>query len=473
MHVVLVQPPDSAEADASGHVHERLAPPWDLLCLQAFLRARTGHHGHLVDARLFSHFEADFVAAVRRVPAPRILVVHARDVQIGEAMAVVETTHRHFPDTPIALCGPYASAHPASAVALPHVQFALAGDPEPILRSLLDFLHVPNRLRQTPGLAVRGGGGVAPAWLPDLAALPAPTWEGVAWTAYHTTVGGGLTGEMRLSRGHSGSAFDRAIGGADQPLRFWPMDRMAALLMRCAHKGVVEMEIADPPGVWTPDRIRAWCHALIRVHNTQPWSFQSPPRQFSAAEIETLIDAGCRRLALVLPSCDPDLLKRFECLHDRRRLKAAWQACRDAGLAVNLRLWVGGPEERRGERDRIARFVRALGFPGFVAQPFPFAFDAPLCREREPDGRTPTLEEWIAWSHEPWIKTRPVPAWGGADGADRTAATCAAVVQRVTRSPLHRLKRAVARWRGRSLIEDLEARMVALFHRPAPPPGQS
>jgi hypothetical protein len=469
MQVLLVHPPDTSPSGAARAALDRMAPPWDLVCLHAFLLARTGHVPHWVDTRLFSRFEADLDETLRRIAGPRLMVVHTRPLHLAEAMAVVETVHRRAPDVPLALCGPFPSAHPQQAISLPHVNYVLAGDPEPILRALLDSLHAPNRLRQIPGLYVRGSGGQGPAWLPDLAALPLPTWEGPPWNAYRTSVGGGVAAELRVSRGHTRSPADRAAGGADEPLRFWPFERLAPLLQKCAHKGATEVMIADPPGVWTPDRVRAWCHALVRAHNTHPWSFSCLPRQFSAAELSDLREAGCRRIEFILPSCDPAVLQRFECLHERRRLAAALRAVAHEGLQLMVRVWTGGPEERTGERDRIVRLLEAVHYPAFQPEPFPFSFDSPLARERAADAADLTLDAWMAWAREPWLQARPVPAWGGAAGDRAAGETCRYVVQRIAGSPRRRWQRWWSRWRSRSLIDEMESRMLALFQKPAPP----
>lgn len=471
MQVILVHPPHTSTCEAAGHADESLAPPWELVCLHAFLRARTGHVPHLVDARLFSDFEREFSQTLQHVPGPRLLVVHARALHLAEAMAVVETAHRHAPDLPVALCGPFASAAPDECIALPHVSYALAGDPEPILRGLLDALHAPNRLRQIPGLHLRGVGGTGPAWLTDLSSLPAPTWDSPNWIAYRSGVGGGVTAELCVSRGHTGAPADRAIGGAGQPLRLWPFDRIAPLVQKCAHKGATELHVADPPGLWTPDRLRAWCAALVRTRNTHPWSFRCLPRQFSAAEIADLVEAGCRRVEFILPSCDPDLLRRYECLHEKRRLAAALQSAAAGGLGVRMRIWVGGPEERAGEAVRITRMLGILGHPAFVPQPFPFAFDAPLARDREAPAGTPTLGTWLAWAREPWLHPRPVPAWGGEAGEQAAEAVCRKVVDDVLGNPVRRWRRWWNQWRHRSLIDNIETRMIALFQRPGTPPG--
>lgn len=471
MHVLLVHPPESVATDAQERVRPRPppAPSWLLLSLLTFLRARTGHQGHLLDARLYARFEEDYSAALTRTGSPRVVVVQADDLHLGEVMAVVEATRRRAPDAPIILCGPHPSAYPQHALALPHVDFALAGDPEVPLRQLLEFLHVPNRLRLVPGLISRVTTAPAAAWLPDLSVLPVPAWDGPAWPAYESTIGTGVRAEMRISRGHSGSAADRASGEASQPLRFWPLDRLAANMEKCAHKGVVEIMVNDPPGLWTPDRLRAWCAALQRARHTHPWSFRSLPRQFSPAELDHLADAHCAAVEFILPSCDPALLERYECRIEPRRLPQLAGDLRRVGVETRLRFWLGGPEEGRGESARVRHWLDRAGATPVVLEPFPLHFDSPLYRQLPPSHPHPTVEGWLAWSRDPWMNTRPPATWGGHAAASALAREMEALQQHGVRSPAQRLRRYRAWWRNRSVVGEMEQRLIGLFRRPTRP----
>lgn len=462
MQVVIVQPPDPPGVNPAVW-----SPPWDILSLLTFLRERTGHLTHFVDGRLLVDFGHELTRAVQSLPAPRLVAVHASDVNLGEVMAVVETLHRALPDTPVALFGPWPSSQPRAAQQLPHVRFVLAGDPEPILRSLLDFLHVPNRLRQIPGLVTREADAGAPAWLPSLNSLPVPAWQGIDWAAYRSARDGTTRAELRVSRGVSGLPADRACAGKGQPLRFWPWDRLAATLEKSAHHGIVSVELVDPPGVWTPDRLQAWCRALIRQRNTHAWSFTALPRFFSEQELITLADAGCRRIHLVVPSCDPAVLARYECLDDPRKLRRVLEAFAAQEIRTDLRLWVGGPEESAGEARRASRWIRLAGYPSVQLHPFPLSFDSPVFAAGATPPGTPSLESWLDWSREPWLRERPVLFWGGAEGAKRAAQTCEEVQAKVTRNPWRRLRRRWDLWRGRSVADDVEQHTAALFQRPA------
>lgn len=218
MIVVLIEPPDSPPAvrEKSGaERHSRsVAPPLAMLCVQAYLRQHTRHFCHVLDCRIYSDVERDLPAALGAIENPSVVVVNTRTLGLGETAAVLDIVKRRLPRAVTAICGPFPSRFPQHAAVLTQADYALAGDPEPILRNLLDYADVPQRLRRIPGLLARGQPEVVPYWLPDLKSLSLPDWNSFFWGAYQS----GLThqplqAEMRLSRGHTHTPADRAFGG--------------------------------------------------------------------------------------------------------------------------------------------------------------------------------------------------------------------------------------------------------------------
>ena len=94
MHVVLIQPPDGAAAVASLRFSRRnpatLAPDWNVLCLQAYLKDHSRHLSTIVDCRLFTDLELELEHAVNAVTGPKIIAVHTSTANIGETAAVLE-----------------------------------------------------------------------------------------------------------------------------------------------------------------------------------------------------------------------------------------------------------------------------------------------------------------------------------------------------------------------------------------------
>jgi len=291
MNVLLIQPPEPPQPAEPVYLARQqpppISPPWNLLCLRAYIRQHTRHNAELLDCRLFSDVGPELIQAVKAIDAPKILVVNAVSHALGQTAAILNIAKRAFPEITIVLSGDFPSLFSGHVTSIPGVDFGLAGDPEPILRNLLDYMDVPQRLKLIPGL-IRNGGN-KPYWLKNLGGLSLPSWDGLVWNAYKSAqTPYSITAKARLSRGHTGLPADRAFGNAHEPLRFWPMDRLAGTVQRCAHLEVTEVQLDDPPGIWTPRRLRNWCLALQKIRNTQPWSLNMLPTTLTEQEADDL-----------------------------------------------------------------------------------------------------------------------------------------------------------------------------------------
>jgi hypothetical protein len=459
MHVILVQPPATIAESSTMPPREPPVPPWDLVCLHSYLLSRTGHQCQLFDARVHPAWVAALEQQLPYDTRQVVFVVRARPFEWPAALQVLRAITTLAPGSLRVLCGPLPTDLSAACARCPVVDAVIAGDPELPLRALLENRYATSRLRQIPGLALRGDNATA-VWAPDLDYLPPPAWDRLPWKSYTTHAQGGLRALMRLSRGHPGQPADRALGGASEPLRFIPMERLAATFGKCAHLGVVETLIVDPPGIWTADRLAAWCGRLLDLRNTHPWSLQMMPHLLSPEEGETLREAGCRRVELLLPTAREAELARYGVRGDARALRTVTRTLAAAGLEVLVRGWLGGPGEERGERDRWEALLRQLDFPPVRFQPFPLALDAPLMRELGTPSPLPDLASWVEHVDE---QAAPVMAWGGAPGHQRAVASCAALTVYARESWAARWSRLWTRWRETSVIDQLEQRSSALL----------
>ncbi|MFH0880398.1 MAG: hypothetical protein V2A34_11850 [Lentisphaerota bacterium] len=450
MNVLLIQPPDeNRPVDPVGNLYGRSPsrpPPWNLLCLRSYILERTRHACSFVDCRLYLDLEPNLVEAIRNNPSPRILVVNASSTGLGQAMAVLEIAKRHFPEAKTVLCGQHPSAYPDHAAQLPRMDFALSGDPEPILRNLLDYMDIQQRLLRIPGLVIpQRGEPVQPYWVNDLRSLSLPDWQGIFWPAYQAGGGGPRAlcrAEFRLSRGHTRFPSDRAFGAFYEPLRVWPFDRAATSLFKSAHAGVTDVMVADPPGFWTPERLTQWCTALLNVRNTQAWSLQMLPTHLDDDTLADLESSSCSRVEFIFPSTDPVVLEKYGCAISPAEMGAAAHYMSRFNLDVAFRFWVGGPEKTPDEESRILRTIRALGYRKYILEPFPFQFDTPLYRVYSRLNTVPQLEEWLQWSMDPWLLEKPVPLWGGKEEADALKAS----LEEIHSSIQHNPWRFIAGW---------------------------
>lgn len=420
MNVLLVQPPEPPEPiktiGTTMASAELLAPPWALLCLHSFLVERSRHTCRFFDARLSNDVEADLANHIQTTPAPRILALPVTTLGIGPVSAMVDMAKRCDPDLIVVAFGQHPSQFPEAALTLPRVDYALAGDPEPILRNLLDCMDTPPRLHRVPGLIFEGKTDLAPYWLEHLRGLVPGDWSGIFWDAYevglaHRT----CRAEIRLSRGNAHCPSDRVFGNAHEPLRIWSFDKLAARIMQAGPHGIQEVFVNDSPGFWNWERLNQWIEALQRVRNTQPWSMRILPAALDEETIKRLAFVGCRRIKILYPSCDMELLAELDVTATPPETAEMIRMLQANGIAAQVRIWLGGPEEAPGEEERVLKVLRTLDPDEYSLTPFQFLVDSPDYRRLARAYDAPSLETWMRWARDPWTQERPLALWGGTE----------------------------------------------------------
>lgn len=467
MNVLLIQPPDPPpavpdESPANGQPRS-FSPPWALLCLRSYLLEHTRYTCEFIDCRLLRDLEEGLVSLIRGTRHLVLAVVNTSSLGLGQAAAVLDIVKRNFPGLATAICGQHPSEFPEHGSSLPRADFSMAGDPEPILRNLLDHLDVPQRLSRVPGLACGEGQVPTPYWLDNLKSLSLPDWQGVLWPAYRRGPDSShCQALVRLTRGHTRLPADRAFGNKSQPLREWPLDRLALTVQKAGSAGISEVLLVDPPGVWTPERLDSWCRALHRVRNTQPWGARFLPTLINLSTLDLMRIVNCRRIEFLFPSCDPGVLRNYGCVLTPAEILDGMRQLNEAGIEVHLHFWLNGPEEGPNEADRVSSLIRALEFPPYSLHPYPFHLDSPVYADYANAAAT-HISDWVQWSRDPWILERPVSLWGGAAGAERFARECAIIHRTVRRHPWRVLRKAIRALRTTNWIEVMEDRALGLL----------
>lgn len=451
-HLWLIQPgeppPPVLPIDAAGGRTIRFAPAWDLLCLQAFILDRTGYTCSLVDIRLHDSIAKAFAeggAGHATTPfANMMAVIYTTTQHLGPVADVIRYLRTEHPDMAITLFGPHVNAYPESLDQLPKVDFGLRGDPEQILRHLLDALDVPHRQRLIPGLIRPGEPSKPPHWMKDLRGLSLPDWQTAHWQDYFQDSGmRGAHVEARLSRGHPGTPADQPWGGKDEPLRVWAMDRMARTLQKCRGQAIEEVFFQDPPGFWSDETLKAWLDELRYLRNTQPWAFQLIARDLPDALIPELALQGCLRVELIIPLLPTPQQGSLGYTLTDPQLGDLINRLRASAVDPQLIFWIEGPWPCPDETAQILDKVKQFGRPPFAVYPFPYHLDAPLLAHpsiASATTRPPGLEDWIHWAREPGTPP-PLPLWTGSAGAHRATATLQTLQRRIARDPwriLHR-----------------------------------
>jgi hypothetical protein len=471
-HVWLIQPQDPINAvapiDAAGGDTLRFSPSWELMCLQAFILDRTGHTCTLIDIRTFESM-SHALNKLNNPPDPRsdgIVVIFTTTHHLGPVGSIIEYVDRNFPDLLIVLCGPFVNSFPDALRLIPNVDFGLCGDPENILRNLLDFIDIEHRLNLVPGLILPNQPAKQPHWLSNLQALSLPEWYRINWNLYQSTdVLHLLRAEARLSRGNSGTPGDIACSSPGEPVRHWSFPAMAQSFQKCAGQGIYEIYLNDPPGFWTDAHISEWCRQLLVFRNTQPWAIQLIPRTLPDGILNSLAENSCHRIEFIIPTCDESRKSDFGITISDHEFLALLEQLAARNIRAELIYWVHGPGENINEAERVLRHLTTLHYPKFAVYPFPLNHDSVLYKNNQDSGgNPPPITEWIAWAQKP-DSAQPPGLWGGISDLANCKKTIQTIQRKVTRNPYRQLSRAVRRMRMNRKVAALEKRLATIFAR--------
>lgn len=437
--------------DAAGGDSIRFSPAWDLLCLHAFILGRTGHTCDLIDVRLHESIPAALgkITDQSNPGTSGIAVIHSTLQTLGPVARIVDYLSQHYPDITITLCGPYVSSFPDTINLIPNVQYGLAGDPEIVLRNLLDFTDIEHRLKLVPGLIIPGvTTNKTPNWVNHLSGLSLPEWKTIRWANYHADVHTyGARVDARLSRGNTNTLIDRVFPQPNEPFRSWPLNFVAQLLQKCPRQGISEIFFSDSPGYWTTERILEWCRQLKLVRNSQAWAFQMIPRHMTDQEIQELSSQGCKRIELIMPTCDPDRRHEFGLTLKDEELLDLTVRITKGKIKPQLIYWIQGPGEKPGEADRILKHINNLHVPQFSVYPFPLHLDSLLYRAMKESGvELPPLTDWLVWAQNHDQGPQPHTTWNTKTGIDECKTILLTIKKRITRSPLVKLNRIINRY---------------------------
>lgn len=469
-HLWLIQPndhhPPVMPIDAAGGSTLRFCPAWDLLCLHAFIVERTGHTCSLIDTRLFDTLDEAFSEPAEDgfADANVMAVIYTTTAHLGSVGEIVRYIKKTHASMPITLFGPHLTHAPEIIRQLPGVNYGLRGDPELMLRSLLDSIDIPHRQKLVPGLLTPGAEIKDAHWLHELRPLSLPDWQNIHWPDYrHNENTRGAHIEIRMSRGHPGTAVDLAWPDQHEPLRAWPMERIARILQKCPGSGINEVFFADPPGFWSDERIEAWIACLKLNRSSQEWSFQIMARELSDRVISELVLNGCHRIELIIPALDPARQAALGMTLDLPALKRAVAHPRSAGLDAQVVFWIEGPWPAANEAETILGLIRQLGRPSFAVYPFPFHHSAPLYAQAQENGlNPPALEAWVAWAQDSAHHREPVALWTSESGLPRAEAVVNELHRRIARDPWRNLQRWLPGGES-GLLARLEERAAAAW----------
>ncbi|MFO1492380.1 MAG: hypothetical protein U1F87_16080 [Kiritimatiellia bacterium] len=437
-------------------------PDGALLCLSAHLAARSRHGCRVIDLNMHRDPPAALRQAILDTPLPRLLLIRVSFSSLPESIALTLFARETFPDLRIGWFGPFPTVFPGQARELSGVDFVISGDPEPVMRGMLDFYGLPQRVTKVPGLWIENPPvHPGPAWMDNLKGRDLTYWTS-CWHDDPATLlePDSQESRLRLTRGHTGLPCDRAHPGLGQPVRRMDFREMAVLFDKLASLGVTSIAMDDPPGAWDLETLGEWCAMLDACRNSRKWSLTLIPSVLPDELVSRLRNSWCGRVDFLFPSCDPENLRKYGCLLRPEQLRGTLRRLRAQGVDARAVFWIGGPEESAGEAARVYHALVKMGLPDHRLEPFPYHPDSQLAAEQHGGPAAPDIDDWFrrAMALE---EDLPALAWGGAAGAGAVRATAAEIRRRLEKNPVRWARGALQAIREFDWQEAIERRLPA------------
>lgn len=458
MQVLVVQPPNPAPVLPVGPRVPAYIPHHALLNLSCYLQHRSRHQCRVVDANQLGDPLAEAAEAIAATPPPRVLLVHAPVDRVVETARLLAACGGPAAAIKIALFGPLPTHFPGIARALAPYAYLVRGDPEAPLKSLIDYVDLPQRLEKIPGLVTPGSDRFPePLWLDELGGLGFDALQTVSWLAVPRERGE-IPNEatLRLTRGNSGLPPDRDFDGAGQPLRWLNPREMAVALAKCSNWGVARVHLEDPPGVWSPERLDEWLDVLDTLRNTMPWSLRLLPTMLSADTMRRLSQTGCEQVRFLIPSVRPEILGEYGCVLGWKPFGHTLRQLRHHGVDTRLDFWIGGPGEPPSEEEHVHAVLRRLLYPEFTLSAFPRRLDAPRTWEESPDTVAAEVGAELRRAASPDTPGSAPAIMGGAGAAAERRLTAARLEHKLRRSVIWTVKNNWEDWNPAAWIRRIE-----------------
>jgi len=339
---------------------------------------RDGLRARYVDM-VMDRYSADKLLALIGRVRPALVGFTALTVQIRTAAALAQRIKNDFPEVKTCVGGPHVIALPRETLAeFPQFDFAVCGEGEDILVSVLGSLDDPRALSKIGGVVVPGMEAILVKRIMDLDALPFPAWEEFHLSNYRGTYPHRTACELPMVSGR-GCPYRcvfccRSLGERIRHRRVASV--IAEIERNIRDFGCTSIVFLDETFIVSMPWFERFLTVMMErgLHKKITWSCSTRVDSMSPALLKRMRKAGCYFIFYGIESANDQTLKRIKKNITVAQIKNTLAWTKAAGILPVGAFIIGLPGDTEEDILKAIDLAQELEmysvtFP--VATPFP------------------------------------------------------------------------------------------------------